>query len=72
MDYIPAAYRKVVYTVLGIAGALVGALSVGFVAAGASVPVVLVGIAAALGYLSPVSNLLARKNVESESVEDGR
>jgi hypothetical protein len=65
--FIPAKYRKILYTVLFVAGVILTATGAGYVAVGAALPKALVAANAVLVSLSTAVHFMARANVPSES-----
>lgn len=68
--YLPAKYRKWVYTALFVVGLALGATTAGFVAVAAALPTWLIAAQAVYGYLATASQFVARANMAPESHED--
>ena len=68
--FIPAKYRKGIYTALFYAGILLGAVTVGFATAGAGVPTAVLVAGSVLGYIGSAVGYVAKANTPSETPQD--
>ena len=66
LQAIPEKYRDIFYIVFGVVGVLLGAIAVGFVTAGAAIPVWLKVASAVYGFLGGGTALTARANLPSQ------
>ena len=69
-DILPPKYRKLAYVVLGVAVAVTTAGQVGFLAAGAAIPVALKVALAVEAYLGGVLGFTAAANTPSETPQN--
>lgn len=74
IDNIPAKYRTILYTVLGIVGVVLGAIQVAFLAAATALPTAAIALPKALviawavyGYLCTAANYVAKRHVTPET-----
>jgi hypothetical protein len=66
LQSIPEKYRDIFYVAFGVAGVVLGATAVGFVTAGAAIPVWLKVATAVYAFLGGPTALTARANLPSQ------
>lgn len=69
LQAIPEKYRGLFYSLFGVLGVILGATAVGFVTAGAGIPVWLQVASAVYAFLGGPAALTARANLPSKRVE---
>jgi hypothetical protein len=70
--YLPAKYRKALYTTLSVVGLVLLATTTGFLAVAATLPKWLIAAQAVFGVISTATHYVAKVNVPSQAVEDAR
>lgn len=65
--FIPPKYQKIAHTILAVVGLILGATTVGFLAAQVTLPMWLIVAQAVFGYVATAFHFVARVNVPSQT-----